>query len=506
MSPNGESIPASEGRQEKTQEEMKLKRSIKGRHLTMIAIGGSIGTGLFFASGSIIHQIGPGGALVTFGLMGMVVYFMMQCLGEMSTELPISGSFEAYADRFIDPALGFVFGWNYWFAWALTVAAEFVAGALIVKYWFPNTPASLWAMVFFVLLMGLNLISAKSFAESEYWFAGIKVMIILCFLIVGTLLIFGVIGKGGPVGIQNWVLDGGEAGKAPFIGTPGILLGVFLIVGYSFQGTELVGLAAAETENPAKNVPKAIKTVFWRMLLFYIGSIVVIGTLIPFTDPSLLSGSIENIAASPITIVFKEAGFILAASLMNAVILTSVLSCGNSGLFCASRMLYAMGESGKAPKIFAKINKRGVPVYAVWATGLVGAFSFFASLIGDGKIYIMLINVSGVMGFIIWFGIALCQYRFRKAWIAQGRKVEDLKFRAKFYPYGTIIAMIIFLIVTFGANIWVFQAEQFSWFDFITCYAFIPLFFGLYIGYKMKYKTKLVPLTECDFSMPEKDK
>lgn len=487
-------------------EQGKLKRSIKARHLTMIAIGGSIGTGLFFASGSTISQVGPGGAILAFGLMGFIVYIMMQSLGEMATELPISGSFEAYADRFLDPAMGFAFGWNYWFAWAITVAAEFVAGAMLIKYWFPNASSSLLAMGFFVLLMGLNLISAKSFAESEYWFAGIKVVVIILFLIVGVLLVAGVIGTGPSQGFANWSLDGGAAGKAPFVGGFGMLVSVFLIVGFSFQGTELVGLAAAETENPQKNVPKAIKTVFVRMLLFYIGSILIIGTLIPFTDGRLLSGSIENIAESPFTIVFENAGFIAAASFLNAIILTSVLSCGNSGLFCASRMLYAMGTSGKAPKLFARVNKRGVPVYAVWATGIVGALSFFASMIGDGKIYIIFINASGITGFIIWFGIALCQFRFRKAWIAQGRKLEDLKFRSKFYPVGPIFAMVMFLVIIFGANIWVFQEEVFSWFEFITNYAFVPVFLGLYLGYKWKYKTKVVPLLECDFSMPEHEK
>ena len=489
--------------QESIEGQGQLKREIKTRHLTMIAIGGSIGTGLFFASGTTIAQVGPGGSLLAFGVMAVIVYLMMQCLGEMTTQLPIAGSFEAYADRFIDPALAFAFGWNYWFAWSITVAAEFVAGALIVKYWFPNTPATMWAMLFFVLLMGLNLVSAKFFAESEYWFAGIKVITIVVFLIVGVALIFGVIGNHGFVGLENWRFDGGELGQAPFIGGFGALLSVFLVVGFSFQGTELVGIAAAETENPDKSVPKAIKTVFFRMALFYIGSIIVVGTLIPFTDPQLLSGSVENIAASPFTLIFEHAGFVAAASFMNAIILTSVLSCGNSGLFCASRMLYAMAIKGKAPKIFANVNKRGVPVEAVWATGLIGALSFFASMVGDGKIYIIFINASGITGFIVWFGIALCQYRFRKAWILQGHKVEDLKFRSKFYPAGPIVAMILFAIIIFGANYWVFQ--DFNWFDFITNYAFVPVFLILYFWYKKKYNTKIVPLMECDFTMPKNE-
>lgn len=487
-----------------------LHRSIKSRQLTMIAVGGTIGTGIFFASGAAISEVGPAGALFAFGLMAFVVYFMMRGLGEMATELPISGSFEAYANRFIDPALGFAFGWNYWFSWSITVAAEFVAGVIIVKniciqldYPMPN--GTIVAMCFFVLLMGLNLLSARAFAESEFWFAGLKVITVIIFLVVGVLMFIGVL-NGHGVGFENWTLDGLNLG---FTGGIGALIGIFLITGFSFQGTELVGLAAAETENPEQNVPRAIKSVFWRMVIFYIGSILVIATLIPYTDPNLLSGSIENVAASPFTLVFQNAGFAAAALFMNVVILTSVLSCGNSGLFCASRMLYAMAVKGSAPKFISKVNGHGVPYWAVIFTGCIAAFSFFIEKIGDGKIYVLLINASGTTGFIIWFGVALTHYRFRKAWIAQGNKVEDLKFRSKFYPFGPIFAMILFTVIIFGANTWAFTAGDnggISWFDVITSYSFVPVFLLLYGGYKHKFKTKLIPLAECDLTMPEHEK
>lgn len=485
---------------EKTSGDTKLHRGIKSRQLSMIAIGGAIGTGLWFASGGAISSSGPGGAMVAFGLMGIIVFFMMSSLGEMATQLPLVGSFEAYANRFIDPAFGFAVGWNYWFSWAITVAAEFVAAGLIVKYWLPDMPVTAVAMISFVLLMGLNLISTKSFAEAEYWFAGIKVVTVIIFLVVGFLMIVGIMG-GHNVGFQNWVLDGGDAGKAPFVGGLAAMMSVFLIAGFSFQGTEIVGLAAAETADPAKNVPKAIKSVFWRILLFYIGSIFVVGTLIPFTSPDILGGGVGNVAASPMTLVFKNAGFAAAASVMNAVILTSVLSCGNSGLYTASRMLHAMALRGNAPKFFSKVSKNGVPVYAVWATGLIAALSFFASLVGEGKIYMIFYNASGISGFIIWLGIAICHYRFRRAWVAQGNKIEDLKYKSIFYPFGPIFAMITITIVIFGANMWVFQS--FTWFDFITNYILVPVTPLLYLVYKIKNKTKIVPLLECDFTMPK---
>ncbi|BCZ45521.1 gamma-aminobutyrate permease [Clostridium gelidum] len=479
-----------------------LHRSLKARHMNMIAIGGSIGTGLFFASGSAVSTAGPGGALFAYLIMGMVVYLLMTSLGEMSTLLPVSGSFETYASRFVDPALGFTLGWNYWFCWAICVAAELVAGSLIVKFWFPNTNGTIWSIFFLVIIFILNILSAKVYGESEYWFASIKVATIIIFIIVGVLMIFGIVGNNSP-GFNNWVLSDGAGRKGPFVGGMLAIINVFLVAGFSFSGTEIVGLAAGESENPQENVPKAIKTVFWRILLFYIGAIIVIAFLIPFTNENLLKSGADSVAYSPFTMVFEKCGLAFAASAMNAVILTSVLSCGNSGLYVASRMLYSLAKEGKAPKFLSKVNKRGVPINALYATTIVASSAFFASLVGDGKIYYILYNASGITAFFAWLGIGICHYRFRKAYIAQGRDLKDLKFKAKFYPYGPIISIIICVVVIFGANIWIFQAETFSWFDFITNYICIPIFICLYFGYKFIKKTKIVPLQECDFEYKE---
>src|ERR1700742_1402907 len=309
-------------------EARELKRSIGNLKLSMIAIGGAIGTGLFFASGAAIAQAGPGGALLAYATMGLAVYCMMQSLGEMATQLPIPGSFEAYAERFVDPSLAFAVGWNYWFSWAITLAAELVAGALIVQFWFPNSNSGLWALGFFAVLLALILLSVKAYAEAEYWFAGIKVVTVIIFVAVGLLMIAGMFGNHSS-GFHNWSLSDPKTGThAPFVGGFTSMLAVFLVAGFSFQGTESVGLAAAETADPTKNVPKAIRSVFWRILLFYIGAIFVVGTLIPFNDPSLLRGDEGHVALSPFTLVFQQVPLVgyAAANLMNAVILSSVLS------------------------------------------------------------------------------------------------------------------------------------------------------------------------------------
>lgn len=495
--------------------EGELKRTLQTRHLNMIAIGGAIGTGLFFASGSAVSQAGPGGALFAYAVMGLLVYFLMTSLGEMATLLPISGSFETYATRFVDPAFGFTLGWNYWFSWSITVAAELVAGGLIIKYFFPNGDifgqysGTAWAMIFLALLFGLNFMSARAYGEAEYWFAGIKVITIIVFLIVGVLMILGVLGGQTP-GFKNWTLIS-EGKHAPFVGGIFAMVNVFLVAGFSFQGTELVGLAAGESENPEKDVPKAINTVFWRILLFYIGAIAVIGFLIPFNDANLLQGGVTNVAASPFTLVFARAGFGIAAGLMNAVILTSVLSCGNSGLYAASRMLYSMAVDGKAPKVFTYVSKNGVPTYALIATALVASLAFFTTFIGEGKIYYIFYNAAGMTGFFAWLGIAICHFRFRAAYQAQGRKLEDLKYKAKWYPFGPVFAIILCTIVIFFANIWVFQNDQsfltnLLSFDGVTNYMLIPIFVIMVVAYKLIKKTKVVPLKECDFELSDRDK
>ena len=478
-----------------------LTRAINARQLSMIAIGGAIGTGLFLASGSAIAEAGPGGALLGYAIMGLAVYCMMQSLGEMATELPISGSFEAYAERFVDSSFAFALGWNYWLNWTITLAAELVASALIVKFWFPHANTALWAMGFFAVLMGLNWLSVRAYAEAEYWFSSIKVVTVIIFVLVGTLMIAGLLG-GEAVGFQNWRLGDATTGRqAPFVGGLGGVVLVFMVAGFSFQGTESVGLAAAEAEDPVRTVPRAIRSVFWRILLFYVGAIFVVGTLIGFTNPNLLSSDESTIAFSPFTIIFSRLPVVgyYAANIMNAVILTAVLSCGNSAVYASTRMLHALAHAGKAPKLFGRLDRRGVPVAALVATGVVSACAFFSNSVGDHRIYALFYNASGLCGFIAWIGIAVCHLRFRKAWTAQGRAVGELKFRARFYPYGPWLCLVLFLIVVFGANASVFDVPRISWFDVISSYLMIPIVVTLYLGHKLMLKTRLVRLEHCRF-------
>jgi lysine-specific permease len=482
----------------------KLQRVLKQRHLVMIGMGGGIGTGLFFASGNAVSSSGPGGAMLAYFLMSVLVYFLMTSLGEMATFLPVSGSFETYATRFIDPALGFAIGWNYWFCWAITVASELSASALIMKFWFPHSIGWLWSAAFLAILFTLNIFSARVYGEAEYWFASIKVAIIVIFLIVGVLMIFGVLGGKSP-GFTNWLVSSSSGEKGPFVGGFLAISMAFFTAGYSMQGTEVVGLTAGESQNPEKDIPKAIGTVIWRILTFYIGAIAIIGFIIPWTDPNLLNSSgVTDVAISPFTLVFVRCGIPFAASIMNVIILTAILSCGNSGLYAATRIMYTMSKEGKAPKMLSAVNKRGVPMNALYFTCIIAMTSFLSSFLGDGKIYIFLFTAAGVTGFLAWLGIALCHYRFRKAYIAQGYKLEDLKYKAKFYPFGPLFAIVLSVIVILGVNIGVFMSDTINWPSVIANYIAIPFFIIMYIGYKIVKKTKVVPLLEVDFSIDGK--
>ncbi|EMC7503105.1 amino acid permease [Listeria innocua] len=475
-----------------------IRRDLKTRHLSMIAIGGSIGTGLFLASGNAIHTAGPGGALVAYIAIGIMVYFLMTSLGEMATYMPVSGSFSTYASRFVDPAFGFALGWNYWFNWAITLAVDISTAAIIVQFWLPNTPAWLWSAIFLLLIFGLNALSVKAYGESEYWFSIIKVATVIIFLIVGVLTIVGILG-GEVIGFSNFT-----AGDAPFKGGFFAILGTFLIAGFSFQGTEMVGIAAGESATPEKSVPKAIKQVFWRILLFYIFAIFIIGMIIPYTNPNLLSAEATDVAISPFTLVFEKAGLAFAASVMNAVILTSVLSAGNSGLYASTRMLWAMARDKKAPKFLGKVNRRGIPMAALIVTTIVGAMTFITTLTENGTvIYTWLLSASGLTGFIAWVGIAISHYRFRKAFIKQVHDLNELKYKAKFFPFGPILALILCILVIVGQDYAAFLKPEFTnpawWQKIGISYIGLPIFLIFWLSFKFTNKTKVIPLEDCKF-------
>ena len=469
-----------------------LKRKLGARHLNMIAIGGSIGTGLFLASGATIASAGPGGALLAYCLIGLMIYFLMTSLGELATHNPTSGAFFTYGTKYVESGFGFALGWNYWYNWAITVAFELVAVQFIMKFWFPDIPGFYWSAIFLIIIFAINALTVKGFGESEFLFSLVKVIAIVVFIIIGIAMIVKIMMTPGVAAFANWT-----KGEAPFVGGLSALIGVAMIAGFSFQGTEMVGVAAGESKDPQKTIPIAIKQIFWRILLFYVVCIFIIGTLIAYDDPRLLqAASDENIALSPFTLLYEHAGFAFAASVMNAVILTAILSAGNSGMYSSTRMLFDMAKNGSAPKIFSKIDGRGVPMNALYATTAIAALCFLTTFIGEQAVFNWLLNMSGMCGFIVWLGIAISHYRFRRGYIAQGYKLESLAYRAKFFPFAPWFAFILCAIIVLGQN---YQAVlDGDWLGVISTYIGIFLFLIIWLVYKFKFKTKLIPYKDMD--------
>lgn len=476
----------------------KLRRKLKARHLTMIAIGGSIGTGLFVASGATVAQAGPGGALFSYIIIGLMVYFLMTSLGELAAYLPVSGSFSTYGSRYVDEGFGFALGWNYWYNWAVTIAVDLVAAQLVMGYWFPEIDGWIWSAIFLFIIFMLNYISVKGFGEAEYWFSLIKVITVIIFIVVGILMIIGIFR-----GAENAVWHNWQIGEAPFVGGFSAMIGVAMIVGFSFQGTELIGIAAGESKDPGKNIPKAVRRVFWRILLFYVFAILVISLIIPYTDPRLLRNEVADISVSPFTLVFENAGLLSAAAVMNAVILTAVLSAGNSGMYASTRMLFTLAKEGKAPKIFSRLSPGGVPRYALIATTVMAALCFLSSMFGNQVVYLWLLNTSGMTGFIAWLGIAISHYRFRKGYMLQGYDLNKLPYCSGFFPIGPIFAFVLCLVITLGQNYQAFLADKIDWYGVIATYIGIPLFLVIWFGYKLVKKTHVVHYRQMDF--PEYD-
>ncbi|MGW2938351.1 amino acid permease [Streptomyces sp. NPDC055722] len=412
-----------------------LQAGLKNRHLTMIAIGGVIGAGLFVGSSSGIATAGPG-ILLSYALVGTLVVLVMRMLGEMSAANPTSGSFSAHADRALGRWAGFSIGWLYWFFWVVVLAVEATAGAKILADWIPAVPQWGWALIVMAVLTATNLASVGSYGEFEFWFAGIKVVAIGAFIVVGALAIFGVL----PGVHSDQASFGNLTGHGGFLpnGPGTILTGVLLVV-FSFMGSEIATLAAGESEDPRRAVTKSTNSIIWRIAVFYLGSILVVVSLVPWNDPAIAKKG-SYVAA------LDSLGIAHAGQIMNFIVLTSVLSCLNSGLYTASRMAFSLGQRGDAPKAFARTTARGVPMTAIVVSVLFGFLAVFFNYKYPDSVFLFLVNSSGAVALFVWLVICFSQLRMRK--IIQREAPEKLIVKMWLYPYLTwaAAALIVFVL------------------------------------------------------------
>ena len=468
----------------------KLKRDLKSRHLIMMALGGTIGTGLLVASGSAIYSGGPGSAMLGYILVAFIVFFLMASLGEMAAYSPTTGSFCEYSSKYIDKSFGFAMSWNYWFNWVLVIASEVIAAGFMMQFWFPNIDIWVWTILFFMLIFSINLSVVKLYGEVEYYMAFIKVSAIIIFIVIGILVIFGQAGTNHFIGFKN-ILIGDAPFHAGFLG----FFSVFLIAGYSFQGTELIGITAGEASDPKNSIPKAIKSVFWRIMIFYVLSIMIVSFLIPYTNEVLVNSQ-SNILMSPFTIVFEQVGIKYAASIMNIVVITAIISAANASMYTSSRILWHIGHSFEGPKSFKKITKEGVPVMGVLVTASICALLIVASFFNSSLIFNWLVNVISLAGYIAWFGICLSHYRFRKAYILQGKNLNKLPYKAKWFPLAPICSMLAIVTIIIGQGILALLEGQISFEKLIATYSGTGLFLLVMFIYKIVNRTKFISLAE----------
>jgi amino acid transporter len=464
----------------------------------MIAIGGTIGTGLFLGSGQALAKSGPAGALIGYAFVGTIIYSVMQSLGEMATYIPISGAFTAYATRFVDPSLGFAMGWIYWFSWAMTYSLELTATGLIIQYWNQNLSIGIFIGVFWVIITSLNFLPVSFYGEFEFWLSTVKVLTVIGFMIFAICIDAGA-GQHGYLGFHTW---GNPGAFAPYILTSNDALAKFIgfwsvliQAGFSYQGTELVGIAAGETENPRKNVPAAIRKTFWRILFFFIGTIFFIGLLVPHDNPDLLS-SASDATASPFVISAKLAGVPVLPSLINAILLFVVLSAANSNVYSGSRILLGLANDGSAPAFMKRTTAKGVPYVAVAFTSAFGLLAFMNLSTSGGTVFTWLLNITAIAGFITWACINGCHIAFMRALAARNISRDTLPYKAAWQPwfawYGLFFNVLIILTNGFTAFI------PWNTANFFTAYISVILFVVMYIGHKVIMRTSFVKALEAD--------
>ncbi len=409
-----------------------FERTMKARHLIMLSLGGVIGTGLFLNTGWVLSQAGAFGTILAYLVGAFTVSLVMMCLGELACAMPETGSFHVYAERFISPATGFLVVISYWLTWTLALGTSLTGAGMAMQYWLPQVPVWAWCVFFALLILGMNIFTTRLFAESEFIFSIVKVVTIQVFVILGLLAVFGVLplADGGKApGLANITANGFfPTGVLPILFT-------MVTVNFAYSGTELIGVAAGETENPQKVIPAAIKTTVLRLVLFFVGTVFVLAALIPIDQ--------AGVTKSPFVDVFERIGIPYTADIMNFVILTAIISAANSGLYASGRMAWSLASRGLLPAALAKQNDRGLPVNALLFSMVGGVFALLTSVYAADTVFVVLTAISGLAVVIVWASICLAHFNFRRSLIREGRSVDGLAYKAPAYPVVPLLGFIL---------------------------------------------------------------
>ncbi|CAG8942464.1 unnamed protein product [Penicillium salamii] len=473
------------------------KRGLKQRHIQMIALAGTIGTGLFLATGKSLARGGPLSMLIAYLLVGVLICFVVFSVAEMSALAPLSGGIIRHAEWFVDPALAFAQGWNSVYANAILLPAEMVACAVIIDFW-SDINHAVWISVLGGLLILTNMLLVSIYGELEFIFAMMKIALIIGVNIMSICITSGAGPRGYPMGFRFW----GDPGPfVQFLGIPGSwgqFLGFWRVISsaaYAFSNVENISVAAAETQNPRYNIPKAAKRVFWRIMIFYIITIFMMGLVVASNDPGLLSDS-GDAGASPFAIAATNVGIKAVPSIINAVVVTSAWSAGNSAMLVGTRTLYGLAQEGHAPRVLTRLNRFGVPWLSVAAVGSFLALGYMTLSSAASLVFDWLQELVSAASLVHWINIEIIYLRFYYGCKKQNIDRNELPWKSPFQPYAAWIALIGFGIILLTGGFYVFIDGNWSPETFVSSYFNIPLIFALYFGYKLWRKTRLIPLDE----------
>lgn len=483
-----------------------LQKGLKNRHIQLIALGGAIGTGLFVGSGIALATCGPAALFLSYVILSVVVWFVMNMLAEMATFLPVPGAgAQQFISDYIDPSFGFALGYNYWYGFSFLIAAEVTAAALIVEYWTTKVPIAVWITIFLLLSLLINLCPVAAYGEAEFYFAGIKLIAITGLIILGVVLFFG----GGPnhdrLGFRYW--KHGEAFHEHLVaGSTGRFLSVWTALikaGYSFiMSPELIVACSGEVTNPRKALPRCANQFVYRLAFFYILGALVIGVIADSTSLELARGS-SDVSASPFVLGIQNAGIPVLNHIINAVVLTSAASAGNSFFYASTRTMFSLSRKNLAPKIFSVVNRFGVPYYSVALSFCIGCLAYLNVSSGAEQVFTWFSNLTTISGFVSWVFVSIAYLRWRKG--IQVQNLQDrVTYKTAFQPYGAYFVIIFISVITITNGYAVFF--DFNAADFVAAYITLPIVFFLYVGHRaysmfwLKRRNWFTPLEDFDYS------
>lgn len=411
-----------------------LKRGLQERHIRLMALGSTIGVGLFLGSANAIKLAGPA-ILISYVMGGLAIFFIMRALGEMAVHNPVAGSFSRYAQDYLGPLPGYLTGWNYWFMWLVTCVAEITAVGIYMGIWFPNVPQWLWALAALAAMGAVNLAAVRAYGEFEFWFAMIKVVTIVLMIVGGgAMIVFGFGNHGVATGISNLWTHGGFMAN----GAKGMLMALQMVM-FAYLGVEMIGLTAGEADNPSKSIPDAINSVFWRVVIFYVGALFVILAIYPWDE--------LGTHGSPFVTTFERLGIKSAAGIINFVVLTAALSSCNGGIYSTGRMLYNLAQQGQAPQAFALTSREGIPHRAVQVSIVALLLGVLLNYLVPAKVFVWVTSIATFSAIWTWVIVLITQMKFRRGLSDAER--DRLVFRMPFYPYASWLALA-FLVLVIG--------------------------------------------------------